>query len=264
MTDDTNNMKPQETPAETEVDAGPKTPENQTSEAAQTETPQTEAPQTEAPHNPYAAKASSVYQQNVNNQANQAAATPENPAEQAAATMAEEQDVWDTLDGDILEPEAGASSADVAALEAQVAELKDQLARAVAEQENVRKRLTKQADDAAKFAASKFAGDMLSVADNLRRALESVAEDAKELEAVKNIVEGVELTERDLLAAFERHKLVQLNPTNEKFDPNLHEAMFEIPTNDVAPGTVMQVVQPGYTIADRLLRPARVGVSKAV
>ena len=211
------------------------------------------------PTNAYAAKASSAYQQQTAKAAEVAdSKTAENTVE---AGPSDTDDVWDEMDHNPPDGEA-TPTADISALEQEVAALKDQLARALAEQENVRKRMTKEADDARKYAASKFASDMLSVSDNLRRAIQSVDPEARETAAVKLVLEGVELTERELRAAFERHKIVCLNPEGEKFNPNQHEAMFEIPSGDVAPGTVMQVIQPGYMIADRLLRPARVGVSK--
>lgn len=243
---------------DTEVAPTDVTPEGEPSAEAEAQNVSEPAPEQT---NAYAAKASSAYKQqaaHASKQAADATAQSEAPKEADANTA----DVWDDMDAN--PPEGSPVSAeDVSALEGQIADLKDQLVRAVAEQENIRKRMTKEADDARKFAASKFAGDMLSVADNLRRAIDSVADEAREQDAVKQLLEGVELTERELLTAFERHKLVMINPLNEKFDPNLHEAMFEIPSADVDAGTVLQVVQNGYMIADRLLRPARVGVSKA-
>ncbi|MCG8491312.1 MAG: nucleotide exchange factor GrpE, partial [Sneathiellales bacterium] len=109
---------------------------------------------------------------------------------------------------------------------------------------------------------TKFARDMLSVADNMRRALDSVPEDVRENEAVKNILVGVEMTESELISTFGKHKIEVIKAEGEKFDPNFHQAMFEIENPDVEPGTVLQVVQTGYVISGRLLRPALVGVSK--
>ncbi len=145
-------------------------------------------------------------------------------------------------------------------LKTQVAFLKDQLARALAEQENIRKRMSKEAKDLQKYAASKFASSILAVADNLRRAVESVKDESKEDAAVKNLVEGVELTEKELMNAFEKHNIIKVDPLNEKFDPNLHEAIFQVPGDEQSVGLVKQVVQCGYKIDTRILRPARVGV----
>ena len=249
----------QENPNADRNETGPKTIE--ITEAAAESGVSTDKKIHDKPTNAYAAKASSAYKQQTAKAAEAAeSSTSENSIE---ADASEPADVWDEMDQNPSEGES-APTADIHALEQEVASLKDQLARALAEQENVRKRMTKEADDARKYAASKFASDMLSVSDNLRRAIQSVDPEARETAAVKLVLEGVELTERELRAAFERHKIVCLNPEGEKFNPNQHEAMFEIPSGDVAPGTVMQVIQPGYMIADRLLRPARVGVSKVV
>lgn len=156
-------------------------------------------------------------------------------------------------------------AAEAAALRAEVAELKDQLLRSMADLENARKRHAKEREDGVKYAASKFARDMLDVADNLRRALESVPEGAGRddlPEPVRNLVEGVEATERSLLQAFERNGIQRIEALGRKFDPNLHEAMFEMEDASQPAGTVVQVLAPGFTIADRLLRPAQVGVSR--
>ena len=151
----------------------------------------------------------------------------------------------------------------VAALEEEIESLKDQLLRAVAETENVRKRSRKQLEDMAKYASTDFAKDMLGVGDNLRRALDSVPKDALEKdEHLKNLAKGVELTEKGLITVIERHGIKQINPLGEKFDPNLHQAMFQVDDANQPPGTVAQVVQSGYMIHDRLLRPAMVGVVK--
>lgn len=150
----------------------------------------------------------------------------------------------------------------IAAKDAEIAELKDKLLRAMAEVENMRRRAEREKQDAHTYAISKFARDVLSVADNLRRAIESVPETARVSDDVKNLLTGVELTESELLNTMERYQIRKIDPKGEKFDPNLHQAMFEIEDPSVAPGTVLQVVQTGFVIADRLLRPAMVGVSK--
>lgn len=150
--------------------------------------------------------------------------------------------------------------AQTSASAAEIAELKDKLLRALAETENVRRRATKEREDTSKYAIAGFARDMLGIADNLRRALDNAPQDG----SAQTFVEGVALTERELQAALERHGIKKLDPKGEKYNHDLHEAMFEVPTADAAPGTVVQVVEPGYMIHDRLLRPARVGVAKAL
>ncbi|TDQ82404.1 molecular chaperone GrpE [Dongia mobilis] len=152
---------------------------------------------------------------------------------------------------------------DVAGLQAEIAALKDQLLRAVAETENTRRRLTRERDETAKYAASNFAKEMLGVADNLARALAAIpAEALASDEALKNLYDGVSATERQLDAAFTRQSIKRIWPEGEKFDSNLHQAMFEVPGTDKPQGTVVQVLQAGYVMHDRLLRPALVGVAK--
>jgi molecular chaperone GrpE len=145
-----------------------------------------------------------------------------------------------------------------------IAELKDQVLRALAETENVRRRVQRDRDDAVKYAASGFAKELLPVADNLRRALDAIPKDALETdEALRTLATGVEMTERLLLAAFERHQIKRIDALGQKFDSNLHQAMFEVLGSGRPAGTVVQVMEPGYTIHDRLLRPALVGIAKA-
>ena len=148
--------------------------------------------------------------------------------------------------------------------EAELAEANDRLLRALAEGENLRRRSQREREETAKFAITVFARDVLSVADNLRRALEAVPEDAGDNEALGSLVGGIELTERELAAIFQRHGVERVDPAGEKFDHNLHEAMFEIPTADAEPGTVVQVVQTGYVLNGRLLRAAQVGIARAL
>jgi molecular chaperone GrpE len=152
----------------------------------------------------------------------------------------------------------------VAALEAEKADLKDKLLRTLADFENLRRRTERELADARTYAVTNFARDMLTVADNVRRALESVPADARVGEAgpLQALIEGIELTERDLLKTLERFGVKKLDPEGQRFDPNLHQAMFEVPNPDVPNGTVVQVVQSGYVIGDRVLRPALVGVAK--
>jgi molecular chaperone GrpE len=150
-----------------------------------------------------------------------------------------------------------------AELESQVSDLTDRLLRTAAEMENVRKRAQKDREDASKFATSKFAEDMLAVADNLARALEAVTDEVRANEASKGLIEGVDLTMKELGGVLERHGIMKIETAGAKFDPNLHQAMFETETPDFEPGTVMQVLRSGYTIHGRLLRPAMVGIAKA-
>jgi molecular chaperone GrpE len=152
-----------------------------------------------------------------------------------------------------------------AQLEAELAETKDRLLRTLADMENLRRRTERELDDARKYAISNFAREMLDVADNLSRALESIPSKARQnIELIKNLAEGVEMTEKTLLGSFEHHHIVKLTPEpGEKFDHNRHQAMFEVETDQHPPGTIAQILQPGYMIADRLLRPVMVGVAKA-
>ena len=144
------------------------------------------------------------------------------------------------------------------------AEFKDRLLRTLAEMENLRKRTEREVADAGLRGITAFARDMLGVADNMRRALEAVAPEARKSAdpAVKALIDGVELTEREFLKALERNGVRQFNPQGQKFDPNVHQAIFEVPDASVPAGHVVQVVQPGYMIGERVLRPALVGVSK--
>ncbi|MEX2451707.1 MAG: nucleotide exchange factor GrpE [Rhodospirillales bacterium] len=150
-----------------------------------------------------------------------------------------------------------------AALETDVADLKDKLLRALAETENVRRRAARDKDDANKYAIASFAREMVEVRDNLRRALDAVDESVRgQSEAVGTLLEGIEMTERSLLATFERFGIRPIEALQKKFDHNFHEALFEVEDRSVPAGTVVQELQPGYKIHDRLLRPAKVGVSK--
>lgn len=158
---------------------------------------------------------------------------------------------------------AAGSDERVAKLEAEVSSLKDQLLRAMAETENTRRRAQREREDTAKFAVSSFAKELLAVSDNLRRALEAVPAEARETDDVmKNLAVGVEATERQLAAAFERAGIKKLEPMGEPFDPNFHQVMFEIENTGKPAGTIVQVLQAGYTIHGRLLREAMVGVAK--
>lgn len=144
------------------------------------------------------------------------------------------------------------------------AALKDRLLRAMAETENLRKRAEREKAEATLYAATNFARDLLSVGDSLAKALEMMPDEAraKADDATRNLVEGIELTRRELLNSFQKHGIIEVNPQDEKFDPNFHQAMFEVPGSGKPNGTVVQVVQTGYKIGERILRPALVGVAK--
>jgi len=152
----------------------------------------------------------------------------------------------------------------IARLNAEVAELKDRLLRTLADQENARKRIERDREEALRFAASAIARDLLATADNLRRAIESVPEEqVAQDELVRSLLAGVAAVERGLLEALEKHGISRIEPApGEPFDPHRHQAVFEVENSGVPPGTVAQVLQPGYVHHDRLLRPAMVGVAK--
>ena len=147
----------------------------------------------------------------------------------------------------------------------EAAELKDRLLRALAEMENLRKRTEREVADARQYAIAGFARDILGVADNMQRALEAGGPElrkAQDAAHVTALIDGVELTERELLKVLEKHGIRQFSPQGEKFDPNLHQAMYEVPDASLPAGSVAQVIQPGYLIGDRVLRPALVVVAK--
>ena len=148
-------------------------------------------------------------------------------------------------------------------VEDQIAELRDRLLRAMAELENTRKRAERDRREASKYALTGFARSILTVADNLRRAIESVPDDEHENETIKTLLAGIEMTERELLKVFDQQGIKSIDPLGEKFDHNFHQAMFEVDAAGQAAGTIVQVMEPGYVIADRLLRPAMVGIAKA-
>jgi molecular chaperone GrpE len=168
------------------------------------------------------------------------------------------EDFAEALNGEV-QPETPPPSAE------EHQELKDRLLRTLADMENLRQRTQREVEDARKFAVTGFARDLLEVGDNLGRALASVPAEARaQSEFMKNLVQGVEMTERSLQAALEKHQVRRVSPQKgEKFDHKLHQAMFEVPGSELTPGSVAEVIQDGYVIADRLLRPALVGVAKA-
>jgi molecular chaperone GrpE len=166
--------------------------------------------------------------------------------------------------GAVAEPEAANENNPVAVLEAQVAELRDKFLRAVAEAENVRKRTEREIADERVYGITAFARDILAVADNLARTLDAVGVEARSSAEgpLKALLEGVELTDRELQKALAKNGIRRIDPQGEKFDPNFHQAVFEVPDANVPAGMVAQVVQPGYAVGNRVLRPAMVGVSK--
>ena len=174
-----------------------------------------------------------------------------------------------SLEGVEMESPMEAAPADerdeeIIVLKEEAAALKDRLLRLAAEMENLRKRTEREKAEATLYAASNFARDLLSVADNLGRALQALPEEEREQagEVEKNLIAGVEVTERELLNVFQRHGIRRIEAVGQKFDPNFHQAMFEIPTSEKPPGTVMQELQSGYAVGERCLRPSLVGVAK--
>ncbi|MEL6196531.1 MAG: nucleotide exchange factor GrpE [Pseudomonadota bacterium] len=158
--------------------------------------------------------------------------------------------------------EEGAATSEIAQLEEERDALKDKLMRALAEAENVRRRAERDRKDAETYGGTKLARDLLSVYDNIERALANADDALREDHAA--FLEGVELTGRELLNAFAKHQIEKTTPEKgDRFDPNLHQAMFEAPVPGAEPGTIIEVMQPGFTIAGRLLRPALVGVARA-
>jgi molecular chaperone GrpE len=151
------------------------------------------------------------------------------------------------------------------ALKAENAELKDRVLRTLADMENLRKRAEREKAEATLYAATNFARDLLSVADNFSRALMALTPEQRGAgdAACSNLIAGIEVTERELLNVFERHGIKRIDALGQKFDPHMHQAMFEVPTSEQPPGTVVQVMQDGYAIGSRCLRPALVGVAKA-
>lgn len=178
---------------------------------------------------------------------------------------------------DAAEPQRGSETAAASATAAQqpepdraealareAAEYKDKLLRTLAEMENLRRRTEREIADARTYGIASFARDILAVADNMERALKALDDElrAKADAAVKGLLDGVELTERELLKVLEKHGVRKLDPAGQRFDPNLHQAMYEVPDAAVPSGQVVQVIQAGYMIGDRILRPALVAVSK--
>ncbi|MEM6850516.1 MAG: nucleotide exchange factor GrpE [Pseudomonadota bacterium] len=188
-------------------------------------------------------------------------ASPEGTEAPDAASEHEEAAGAETPFGD--EHAGGDAEARIDVLEAEAADLKDRLMRAVADAENLRRRTEREKSDTAKYAIANFARDLLSVADNMQRALDAMPEDELEnaSDAIKGLITGVRMTERELLSCFERNGVRRIAPAGEKFDPNVHQAIAEVPGNGEPAGVVVDVAQTGFVIADRVLRAAMVTVS---
>ncbi len=171
-----------------------------------------------------------------------------------------ENEIPENMEAEV--PEGRQEDDKLVAAVTEIADLKDRLLRAVAETENLRRRADREKADAANYAMTAFARDLLSVGDNLRRALDSIPADTDLGDNAKTLVEGIEMTERELLNMLERHNIKKIDPLGEKFSHALHQALFEVPDTGKEDGTITQVMQVGYVIKDRLLRPAMVGVAK--
>jgi molecular chaperone GrpE len=182
--------------------------------------------------------------------------------------MTDSQQAPDAGSAEATSPQEAAAPAPapdpVEALTKENSELKDRLLRTLADMENLRRRTEREVADGRAYAVTAFARDSLGIADNIRRALESISPElrAQADASAQALIDGVELTERELLKVLEKHGVKKLEPQGQKFDPNLHQAMFEVPDTSVPPGTVVQVLQDGFTIGERILRPALVGVAK--
>lgn len=185
------------------------------------------------------------------------------PADQAAADAAENAEAQ-AAEGAQEAAGAAAEPSPLELITAERDELKDKYLRLAAEMDNLRRRTARDVKDARAYSVSNFARDMLAVSDDLRRALDAIPAEAREAgeAGLKTLIEGVEMTERSMLSALERHGVKRLSPQGQKFDPNFHQAMFEVPNPEVPNNTVVEVVQDGYVIGDRVLRPAMVGVAK--
>ncbi len=168
-----------------------------------------------------------------------------------------------TVDTASVAEEAKSDAVRVAELDAQNAQLTDKLLRTMADMENLRNRTRRDKEDAIKYAPQKLVTDLIGVMDNLQRALSAVSEEAAEgNEDLKTLRDGVEMTNREMLKVFEKHNIVEVEAMGARMDPHSHEALFEIPDPSQPEGTIVQVIQPGFRLHDRLLRPARVGVAK--
>jgi molecular chaperone GrpE len=182
---------------------------------------------------------------------------------EAAAPEAEAPAIPDVEE--LFLPEIDPKDAEITALKEEAGQTKDRLLRLAAEMDNLRKRLEREKAEAILYAATAFARELLAVADSLSRAVDAVSLEEREAadEVTRNLLAGVDMTERELQNVFGKHGIRRIQPMGEKFDPHYHQAMFEVPSSSEAPGTVVEVVQDGYAIGERCLRPALVGVAKA-
>ena len=168
-----------------------------------------------------------------------------------------------TMEEELVEPEDQSLGARISELEGELADFKDRSLRALADAENTRRRSEREVIDAKKYGSSNLVKDLLNVSDNLHRALEAVGEDVKELdETVKNLVVGVQMVEKEMLDVFEKHGVTKLQPIGERFNHDFHQAMYEVEDSGQPTGTIVELLQPGYVMHDRLLRPAMVAVAK--
>lgn len=177
--------------------------------------------------------------------------------------VTEVDNIADEAAAEAMSEAADEAAAKLTAAEEALAAAQAEALYAKAEVQNVRRRAEKEVADAHAYSATKFARDILTVADNMARALETIPATAREDDAWKGLVTGLEATSRELAAVFERHGIKRIETLGQPLDPNAHQAMMEIPTNEAEPGSIVQEIQAGYMIKDRLLRPALVGVAKA-
>jgi molecular chaperone GrpE len=203
-------------------------------------------------------------QQTLEDQPRDAAATQAPASDSEFEAVAGDEEILDGTSADVVEMAEGPPLAKrLAEAEREIAKVKDEFLRALAETENVRRRAARDKVDASKYAITSFARDVLSVADNLRRAADTVdAEARKHNSALDALVAGVEMTEKELLGVLARHGITPIEAEGQRFDPHVHEAMYEVPDESVPHGTVVQVLERGFMIHDRPLRPSRVGVSR--
>ena len=193
------------------------------------------------------------------NNKDQTTKTPENETQDHEATVEKESEKKEPSSVNFDNDDTTDAHDDK---DTELQKLKDSLMRAVAETENLRKRSQKQIEDANKYGITSFARDMLNISDNLHRALETISPEDRKDQKIDNLMTGVEMTEKMLLQAFEKVGIRKVTPKGEKFDHNFHQAMVEVPHDELETGTVVEVFQDGYIIHDRLLRPAMVSVAK--
>jgi len=189
-------------------------------------------------------------------------------AEEQAAKDAAREEVLQGEDSPVSDDEGVSfeghdKDAEIEALKLECAKMKDQALRAIAESENVRRRAVKEREDAGKFAISSFAKDLLDFSDNFGRALNAIPEELQNAEGpIKAVLDGISTMEKELIRTFDKHGIERIEPQDQMFDPNFHEVMFESVMPGAPAGQIIQVIEPGYILKGRLLRPARVGIAK--